>query len=96
MKSPEIRKSWEYFRNKYSQYFQSNEEIWYTNLNKLEKYILENNKLPPRFDKNKEIKQLGMWVSNQKSNYKKEIEIMKSPDIRKSWEDFRNKYIINK
>jgi hypothetical protein len=34
-------------------------------LDKLEEYILENNKKPSSKNKNKEIKQLGMWISHQ-------------------------------
>jgi superfamily II DNA/RNA helicase len=90
MKDVEIRKSWEDFINKYSKHFKSNNEKWYENLNKLEQYILENNKTPKQRDK--EIKQLGSWLSHQKTNYKKEVEIMKEVEIRKSWEDFINKY----
>ena len=70
----------------------SNEDIWYTILNKVEQYILENNKTPSKTDKNKEIKQLGRWIGTQKQNYKKEQKIMKNLEIKKSWEDFTNKY----
>ena len=92
MKDLEIRKSWEDFINKYSEYFKNNNEIWYEKLNKLEQYILENDKTPSKIDKNKEIKSLGRWLSDQKTNYKKERYNMKDLEIRKSWEDFINKY----
>jgi hypothetical protein len=36
----------------------------------VEKYIIKNNKTPSTTDKNKDIKQLGYWLSNQKTNYK--------------------------
>ena len=71
MKEVEIRKSWEDFINKYSEHFKDNNEIWYENLNKLEQYILENNKTPTYYDKNKEIKQLGAWLCTQKKITKK-------------------------
>jgi hypothetical protein len=38
--------------------FKSNREIWYETLNMAENYILKNNKIPSKSDKNKEIKQL--------------------------------------
>jgi superfamily II DNA or RNA helicase len=92
MKEVEIRKRWKDFMNKYSEHFKDKNEIWYENLNKLEQYILENNKTPSKRDKNKEIKQFGVWLSQQKKNYKKEIQIMKEVEIRKQWDDFMDKY----
>jgi hypothetical protein len=92
IKEVDIRKSWEEFITKHSKHFKDNNEIWYENLNKLEQYILENNKRPSNIDKNNKIKQLGKWLSNQKINYKKEIKIMKKVEIRKQWEDFINQY----
>ena len=41
------------------------------------KYIEENNKLPLHHDKNKNIKSMAYWISNQKKNYIKKEKIMK-------------------
>jgi len=70
----------------------NNNEIWLNNLKLVEKYIIENNKIPLNTDKNKEIKQLGMWLSTQKQNYKNNEYIMKDENIRKQWETFIDKY----
>ncbi len=59
-------------------------------LEKLRLYIETNNKLPSKEDKNKEIKQLGCWISDQKTKYSKQKDIMKQENIRIKWEDFIN------
>jgi hypothetical protein len=92
MKDLNIRKTWEEFMLKYKEYFQSNEENWYDNLNELEKYIKENKKIPNIRDKNLNIKQLVSWLLHQKTNYNKEKDIMKDPTVRKIWEEFTLKY----
>ena len=92
MKDSNIRNSWEKFTLKYQEFFQSNEEVWYDKLNEVIKYIIENNNTPTQYDKNSETKQLGMWLSSQKTSYKKEQHIMKDLIIRKTWEEFTLKY----
>jgi superfamily II DNA or RNA helicase len=98
MKNPEVRKLWEAFINdtKYSIYFISNEEEWKHTLEKVKKYIDENNKRPSRCDKDTDIKSNGTWIHTQQKNYKKNKEIMSNPNIRKLWEAFVNdpKYSI--
>ena len=73
MKNEEIRKKWEDFIEKYKEYFKTNIELWKENLNKLENYIIFNNKLPKRKSKDNNIKSLGGWLSSQKKNYKNNI-----------------------
>ena len=92
MKKPEIQKEWETFTDKYSKYFQDNITIWKDNLQTVSQYIDENDKRPSQYDKNKEIKQLGKWLSHQKTNYSKKTQIMKEPEIQKEWETFTYKY----
>ena len=92
MKNEEIRKEWENFINKYNDLFKSNEEIWKEKLELVNNYIVDNQKLPSRSDKNKDIKILGSWIANIKNKYKKNQEIMKNEEIRKEWVDFINKY----
>ena len=70
----------------------NNNELWLKNLKLVEKYIIENNKTPSTIDKNKEIKQLCYWLSDQKQNYKNNEYIMKDENIRKQWETFIDKY----
>jgi hypothetical protein len=42
-------------------------------------------------DKNKEIKKLVQWISDQQKYYKKNQHIMKNENIRKLWEKFNEK-----
>ena len=65
-----------------------NVDKWYEKLEKVKKYIDENNKRPSERDKNKEIKVLGYWVSHQIKNYQKKTKIMSNNNIRKEWEEF--------
>ena len=96
MQEIEIRNIWKEFINKYPNIFKDkideNYLNWYLNLNKLEKYIIDNNIAPSNSSKNNDIKQLYNWKSCQIQNYKKEIKIMKDPKIKKVWNDFTNKY----
>jgi superfamily II DNA/RNA helicase len=90
MADKNIRKKWEKFveDDKYKEYFLSNEQEWDYKLEKVKKYIDENNKRPNTRDKNIDIKQLGQWISQQQNNYAKEQKIMKDKNIRKKWEKF--------
>ncbi len=92
MKEENIRNIWEDFINTYSHLFMSNDEIWNDTLEKVKMYIETNNKLPSSTDKNKDIKQLGTWISTQKKNYSKQEQIMKEENIRNIWENFINTY----
>jgi hypothetical protein len=92
MKNEIIKISWEEFIDNYKEYFESNENVWLKNLNQLKFYIDTNNVTPSSSDKNKEIKQLGQWLSDQKKNYNIDIAkckyIMKTEIIKISWEEF--------
>jgi len=94
MKNIEIKRMWENFIENNKKYFMSFHEIWHNNLNNLEKYIKEYDKLPSQIDSNINIQQLGGWVSTQKTNYEKSKDIMKDPLIRIKWSDFIEKYSI--
>lgn len=87
-----IKNQWEEFINKYSYLFKSKEDIWINNLQKLEKFIYINQKLPDRYSYDEEIKSLYNWYYDQKKNYKKEKYIMKNEEIKHKWEYFTNKY----
>ena len=92
MKQENIRNKWEDFINTHSRLFMSNYEIWNNTLEKVKLYIETNDKLPSHHNKNKDIKQLGNWISHQKKNYNKKEQIMKEENIRNIWEDFMNTY----
>jgi hypothetical protein len=82
MKNENIRKEWKSLIEKYPHLFLSNEEIWFENKNKVEEYIQQHNKLPSENSKDANIKSLGLWISNQKINYKKMKKIMKNYGFR--------------
>ena len=94
MKEKKIYDAWTEFINdeKYIQYFLSNEEVWYDNLEKVKQFMDENNKRPSSESKIKEEKTLGTWIGNQKQNYQKKKEIMKE---KKEFYDAWTKFINN-
>ena len=92
MKDNNIKQLWELFIEEYQKYFLSNNDVWIQKLNKLKIYIDENNKRPPINDKNKDIKQMAQFISDQQINYTKKIHIMKDNDIIKLWEQFIEEY----
>ena len=73
-------------------YFKLNKELWIDNLKKLDNYIIENRKLPSNKSKDKNIKILGGWLSNEKTKYKNKTNIMKDEDIRNQFKEFIEKY----
>jgi phenylalanine-4-hydroxylase len=90
MSNKKIRECWEKFVSdeKYKEYFMSNEEVWYDNLEKAKKFIDEENKRPCNKNKNQDEKYLGGWIGKQLVNYNKKAEIMKDKIIRECWEKF--------
>ena len=92
MKNQGINREWTNFINEYQEYFLSNEEIWYNNLNKVKEYIDENSKRPSKHDKDIKIKQLGCWISCQQQNYKNKETIMKNKEIYSEFTNFINDY----
>ena len=92
MKDETIKKYWENFIEKYKEYFLSNTESWFYSLGQVEDYILKNNKRPSSTENDIRVKQLGKWMSKQKIKYSKYEYIMKDEYIRKTWEDFLEKY----
>jgi superfamily II DNA or RNA helicase len=92
MKNNEIYNLWTEFINddKYKKYFEYNTTIWIDNLNKIKKYIDENNKRPTSVDDDEEIKILGKWINTQNTNYKNKLTIMKNAEIYNIWTQFIN------
>ena len=92
MKNNNISKKWKEFINdtNYKQYFLSNKQLWINNLDEIKIYINDNNKIPSQHDKNAYIKYLSNWLTLQKNNYLKQINIMKNKNIRNKWNEFIN------
>jgi superfamily II DNA or RNA helicase len=97
MKNENIRKQWENFiqSEQYQEYFISNEELWYMNLEKVKNYIVKHKqKLTRKISDDKEKIQLALWINTQRNNYLKKAHTMSNVNIQKSWESFitDNKY----
>ena len=90
MKEQDIYNMWTQFitSDKYKMHFISNTELWLVQFEKVKNYIDIHNKTPSKHDDNKEIKSLGIWISNQQTSYKKKTEIMKDQDIYNMWTQF--------
>jgi len=90
MKNKEIYNLWADFISnpKYNKYFLSNEQNWINILEKVKKYIDDNNKKPYEKDKNCDIRTLGHWISSQNENYKNKTQIMKIDKIYNIWSNF--------
>lgn len=103
MKNKKIRNMWSEFINceKYKdKKILTNDQEWLYNLDKVKRYINENNKKPSEDSKDKDIKKMGKWLSHQRQNYKNQSQIMSLPSIRNNWENFVNsneykKYFIS-
>jgi superfamily II DNA or RNA helicase len=84
-------------KNVFSGYMKStvvinSEENWIERLEEVKTYIDKYGIRPSTTDKNKEVKQLGVWLSGQQTNYKKNKNIMKKPEIKTKWEEFIKEY----
>jgi len=92
LKNNKIKNLWIEFINdsKYKKYFISDEDNWLNTLEIIKKYIDDNNKRPSHYDKNKQIQSYGHWISNQNTNYKDNLSIMKNKKIITKWELFIN------
>ena len=92
MENQDIYDEWTAFINddNYKKYFYSNEDIWKDNFNKVKQYIDTYKKKPSTIDKDKDIKSLGKWLSNQQRNYNNKEKIMKNEDIYDEWTAFIN------
>lgn len=76
-------------------------DVWKAKLKFVKEYINSEHKRPSKRDKNKKIKQLGMWTSNQRNNYITKTKIMKNKEIYDEWSIFINddkykQYFISK
>ncbi len=92
MKEETIYTIWNCFINdsNYKTYFITNIEYWTNRFNELKQYIINNNKLPSRHDDNSEIQKLGIWLTIQKANYRKKINIMEDESVFECWNNFVN------
>jgi|TARA_B110000261_G_scaffold150784_1_gene178606 superfamily II DNA or RNA helicase len=87
-----VKLLWEKFNEDYKEYLLSNEEIWERHLFNVKKFIDDNEKAPSQKSKEKHEKVIGQWLSDQKKNYKKNIQILSKEYFRKQFEKFNEDY----
>ena len=92
MKNDKYKEAWEEFVNdkKYNKHFISHEDNWFIYLEKVKKYIDDNNKRPSSQDKNEDIKKLGVWLTSQTNNYKNNTNLVSIDKLKPAWEQFIN------
>ena len=103
IKDEDIYNKWTEFinDNKYNKYIIIDlKELWMNKLEEVNEYIDKNNKRPSQLDKDEDIKQIGQWISKQKTNYDIDINkckySMKDEDIYNKWTNFINDNKYNK
>ena len=93
IKDDERYNNWSQFMNDYKEYLLNNNELWILKFNQVKDYINKNKKRPSQNDKDKEIKQLAQWISDQQKKYKKKENIMRNNEnIYTEWQKFTNEY----
>lgn len=93
MKVPEIKEIWNEFVSQNKNLFVSPNEIWTHNLNKLENFIISNNRLPTQASKeDKDTILLAKWIVRNNDEYNKNEKAMKNEEIRVLWTNFKNMY----
>jgi superfamily II DNA or RNA helicase len=92
MKDLQIKQEWEEFTTTYVELLMNNVEIWHKKFQILQDFVSKNKKLPTEARVSPELKWLAKWITEQRSKYKNNRQIMKDPQIRQIWEDFISKY----
>jgi len=93
IKNPELYNEWKNFTIAFKEFLRDGTEEWKFKLEKLQKYIDDNQCKPARSSTNLEIKKLGKWTDVQTENYKYNKKIMKNNEtIRAKWIDFMTVY----
>ena len=93
MANSEFYDIWTDFLYKNSEFFMTNEELWYSNLLKLTSYINEFNKLPDKRSLEKDERSLYDWLSHQNQNLKKNTNIMRNNQfVKNDFEKFLQEY----
>lgn len=84
---------WEQFIKDYNIYSLTRDGQWYKYLDQVINYIKENNSHPSPYNKNKNIRNLGKWLTRQHENHRNNKYLMRNTIIKNIWEDFvKNNY----
>jgi superfamily II DNA or RNA helicase/CHASE3 domain sensor protein len=92
MKNQEIYDLYTKFKENYSEYLMTNEEIWKKTLSEVQYFMEKHHKRPSESSKDVVEKQLGQWLSTQIKNYRTRSYIMKNQEIYDTYTEFRKKY----
>ena len=92
MKNDRIYAEYMLFLSRYSAYLKTNYEVWENTLNNVKSYMDKHKKKPTYYNKNQEIKTLGVWVVRQQKNYSKKVNIMKNDKIYAKYGLFLSRY----
>jgi len=68
------------------------EERWKMRMQEVSDYIDKYGKRPTKEDKDKNVRQLGIWIMNQLIKYSENKQIMRKEEFRNLWEQFTEKY----
>src|SRR5439155_3562531 len=66
---------------------------WMNILQKVEEYIIENDKRPSERSKDIKIKKMGIWINHQIQTFKNRLGLMRNIKIYKKWKNFKDTYI---
>jgi len=92
MTNPQIYDTWNSFTQEYTEYVMTNEEQWLLKFESVKAFIDNYKKRPTKESKNLVEKCLGNWISDQLTNYKTKLQIMKNPEIYDTWTQFTQEY----
>ena len=81
MQNKEIYDLFTDFLEKYKEYNTTLIEEWKKNLQLVKKYITEYSELPNKYNIDKNISRLGVWLSSQNMNHGKKERLMKNKEI---------------
>jgi superfamily II DNA or RNA helicase len=93
MKNQEIYDAYTKFKDNYSEYFLTNEEVWKKTLSEVQDFMKKHHKRPSYYCKDSVEKQLGVWLGNQNTQYTTRSNIMKNQEIYDLYTEFRDNYL---
>ena len=88
-----FRDKWDIFINNHEEYFKSNEEVWYENLDGVEEFIHVHKKRPIVSSNDANERKLGQWIGYQVQKMTKRSGIMANEEIRDVWDNFTSSHL---
>jgi len=91
MKIQDIYNTFSEFLKEYAEHFRTRKDDWYIKLNKVQKYIDDNNKPPPCVSDDEYIDIIGRWFHRQMHNFVHKEGTLKNLEIYNAFLDFKKK-----